>query len=393
MRLIDAKCPNCGANIEVNKDEKKGICQFCGGTVIIDDAIEKYKLEVSGKVEIDGIKGRKDFLKQAKNHFKVGEYDEARTFLLKLIGDDKFDIESYILLVKTNIELLEESDFDETTSEYVDRVNWGLAREVVEYKKRIEKIDDGNTHDEDFQDYEKQLKHYTELIEKREEEDKYLSGLVKKLNDYLDKTMAVESACAESWCDWIQESLGLKGLWQISYKERTATGYSRYRINKFKKISRDGYVESRYTRLKDNEIGNPNSENLYPYRNDEKMTFEDIKEWGDTVDEFTEAYLSESKGHRNKAIDKENAKITRQNAVSSATSGVKYILIGVLVLWIVSFVGSTLSLFLSGHPVQGILMIVLIDSWLVGYPIKWVISMWDSIKYAKTHKKQHKDHV
>lgn len=44
MTLEPAKCPSCGANIEVNKDLEKTICQYCGTTVLIKDAIQKYKV-------------------------------------------------------------------------------------------------------------------------------------------------------------------------------------------------------------------------------------------------------------------------------------------------------------------------------------------------------------
>ena len=35
MELVNAKCPNCKAEIQVNKDLEKAICQYCGETVSI----------------------------------------------------------------------------------------------------------------------------------------------------------------------------------------------------------------------------------------------------------------------------------------------------------------------------------------------------------------------
>ena len=29
MRLTRAKCPNCGVDIKVNKDEEKTVCKYC----------------------------------------------------------------------------------------------------------------------------------------------------------------------------------------------------------------------------------------------------------------------------------------------------------------------------------------------------------------------------
>ena len=59
MTLEPAKCPSCGANIEVNKDLEKTICQYCGTTVLIKDAIQKYQVELTGSVQVDGLKSDK----------------------------------------------------------------------------------------------------------------------------------------------------------------------------------------------------------------------------------------------------------------------------------------------------------------------------------------------
>ena len=40
VKLKDAKCPNCGANIEVNDALEKTICQYCGSTVIIEVCVK-----------------------------------------------------------------------------------------------------------------------------------------------------------------------------------------------------------------------------------------------------------------------------------------------------------------------------------------------------------------
>ena len=47
MSMIPVKCPSCGANITMNDEKEYGFCQFCG-TQILNDAIQKYKIEYSG---------------------------------------------------------------------------------------------------------------------------------------------------------------------------------------------------------------------------------------------------------------------------------------------------------------------------------------------------------
>jgi len=52
-------------------------CEFCRTQIIVDEAIQKYKLEISGKVEVDGIKGRKEKMKEAQNAIKFQKWDKA----------------------------------------------------------------------------------------------------------------------------------------------------------------------------------------------------------------------------------------------------------------------------------------------------------------------------
>ena len=39
MKLVSAKCPNCGANLELNEKNEKTKCNFCNSTIIVEDAI------------------------------------------------------------------------------------------------------------------------------------------------------------------------------------------------------------------------------------------------------------------------------------------------------------------------------------------------------------------
>lgn len=55
MNLVAAKCPNCGANIEVSPNAETTRCKSCGSAILVEDAIQKYKIEVSGQVSMSGI--------------------------------------------------------------------------------------------------------------------------------------------------------------------------------------------------------------------------------------------------------------------------------------------------------------------------------------------------
>ncbi len=77
MKLTSAKCPNCGADIKVNKTEEKAVCEYCNSEIIIEDAIAKYKLVVEGEVELKGFPKLEGYLKLGNRAYRDGEFDEA----------------------------------------------------------------------------------------------------------------------------------------------------------------------------------------------------------------------------------------------------------------------------------------------------------------------------
>ena len=77
MRLTSAKCPNCGADIRVNKEEEKTVCEYCNSEVLVEDAIAKLKVVVKGEVELKGVPKLESYLKLGDRAYKDGKFDEA----------------------------------------------------------------------------------------------------------------------------------------------------------------------------------------------------------------------------------------------------------------------------------------------------------------------------
>ena len=42
MEMISLKCPECGANINIEADHKHCFCPYCGVQIIIDDGVTAY---------------------------------------------------------------------------------------------------------------------------------------------------------------------------------------------------------------------------------------------------------------------------------------------------------------------------------------------------------------
>lgn len=77
MKLVAAKCPNCNSNIEVNPNETTIKCEYCKGTILINDAIEKYKIDISGKIEVKNLPKIEDILKIGERNYNLKNYDKA----------------------------------------------------------------------------------------------------------------------------------------------------------------------------------------------------------------------------------------------------------------------------------------------------------------------------
>lgn len=81
MKLVAAKCPSCGANIEVDKKQEITKCKYCKTKIIIDDAITKYKLEV----EINNMPTTENYLKLGKRFYYDGEYNDSYKMYSKAV--------------------------------------------------------------------------------------------------------------------------------------------------------------------------------------------------------------------------------------------------------------------------------------------------------------------
>ena len=44
MKIVTAKCPNCGGILKVDSEKDAAICQFCQTPFIVEKAIENYNI-------------------------------------------------------------------------------------------------------------------------------------------------------------------------------------------------------------------------------------------------------------------------------------------------------------------------------------------------------------
>lgn len=57
MSLVQAKCTNCGANLEIDNSKDAAICQFCGTPFIVEKAINNYNTINNIKADVVNVYG------------------------------------------------------------------------------------------------------------------------------------------------------------------------------------------------------------------------------------------------------------------------------------------------------------------------------------------------
>lgn len=69
VTLVPAKCPQCGADIDVDKNLETAFCSYCGTKIIIKDVVKKVKIVNNPTVE--------NFIKLGNRYYEEESYGEA----------------------------------------------------------------------------------------------------------------------------------------------------------------------------------------------------------------------------------------------------------------------------------------------------------------------------
>lgn len=94
MPLVPAKCPQCGANIEIDDSKDAGICKYCGTAFITEKAINNYNTYVTNNnnfagANINVMAGNIDnLIKMAENAESAGNAKEANEYYSRALELD-----------------------------------------------------------------------------------------------------------------------------------------------------------------------------------------------------------------------------------------------------------------------------------------------------------------
>ena len=101
-KLVDAKCTNCGAKLEVDPNMKKASCSFCGAEFIVDQAINNYNVQMNGSMNIGeatiNVQGvdKENLLKRAKDFEENNKFDEALDYYNRVLDIDYQDADAKV---------------------------------------------------------------------------------------------------------------------------------------------------------------------------------------------------------------------------------------------------------------------------------------------------------
>ena len=76
--MIELKCPNCSADIELDDSREIGFCRYCGTKILIE----------SCKNKINGIASVENLLLRAEQFFSEKNYPKAREYFNKVLDID-----------------------------------------------------------------------------------------------------------------------------------------------------------------------------------------------------------------------------------------------------------------------------------------------------------------
>lgn len=79
MKIINSKCPNCGANLDIPEETNRIKCGHCGQTLLIDDE----KIKIDANLSVDGIETNDELLTSANELLNMNEYLKAKKKFLE----------------------------------------------------------------------------------------------------------------------------------------------------------------------------------------------------------------------------------------------------------------------------------------------------------------------
>lgn len=133
MKLVPAKCPNCGANINVDEEQETTKCEYCGDAILIDKAIQKYQIDIN----VTNVPTLDNYLVLAERSYSQGNYNEAYEYYGDAI---RLDPNNYQLVLRHAISAALKSDCMEMSLQNLNSAIINSTKLVNKDKSKYEII-------------------------------------------------------------------------------------------------------------------------------------------------------------------------------------------------------------------------------------------------------------
>lgn len=135
MKIVPAKCPNCGANINVDEEQETTKCEYCGDAILIDRAIQKYQIEI----KVSNIPDLDNYLTLGERSYQDEDYNNAFEYYNKAIT---LDPNNYLVILRLGLTKGLISNYDNLSLQQINNTidnSMKLANQDVEKYKIIVK--------------------------------------------------------------------------------------------------------------------------------------------------------------------------------------------------------------------------------------------------------------
>ena len=192
VKLVSAKCPSCGAPLKLSKEEERVECDFCHNTIIVEEAIECYKLKISGTVSVEGITTNSELIEAANELLDMDEYLKAKRKFLEFSEKCPDNYQGWLglLICRTRNFKIRDNNimFENDVNKYYEHFKRTASKEIFdEYFETIDRYFDPEKYKR--MEEEKRLNKQRQQLEeqRRREEEKKRLALEEKEKKKLEK--------------------------------------------------------------------------------------------------------------------------------------------------------------------------------------------------------------
>ncbi len=137
QKLVEAKCTNCGANLQVDDRQKAAICPFCNSAYIVEKAIQNFLINMNGNLNVQNATinvmtaNIENLLERAIQYEKMGDYKTSLEYYNRILDVDITHQESKMRVERIKVLIDNYIYFQSKASKFYDGILLLKKEELV----------------------------------------------------------------------------------------------------------------------------------------------------------------------------------------------------------------------------------------------------------------------